>query len=78
VSQETPLQILTLVLQEAVGQLPETQQQMVQLRIEGHEVAQIAQATGRSKRTVERVLQKFRQRLSELIDDTGVADRHDD
>ena len=50
---------------------PEIQQQMIQLRIEGHEVSQIAERTQRSKRSVERVLQKLRQRLSDLIDDAN-------
>jgi DNA-directed RNA polymerase specialized sigma24 family protein len=37
------------------------------LRIDGHEVAEIAEDVGRSKRSVERVLQDFRQRMSDLI-----------
>ncbi len=65
----TPAQILNLVIQDVLGQLPTVQQRMIELRIDGHEVGQIAEITGRSKRTVERVLQKFRIRLSELIDD---------
>jgi RNA polymerase sigma-70 factor (ECF subfamily) len=66
---QTPAQILNFVVQDVLGQLPVVQQQIVELRIDGHEVGQIADITGRSKRTVERVLQKFRLRLAELIDD---------
>ena len=66
---ETPLRILKLVLDEFLNELPDVQQRMIQLRIEGYEVSQIATETERSKRTVERVLQRFRQELSNLIDD---------
>ena len=55
---ETSLHVLSMVIGEVVGELPEIQQQMIQLRIEGYEVSQIAERTQRSKRTVERVLQK--------------------
>ncbi len=68
---ETPMHVLSMVIDEVVGELPEIQQQMIQLRIEGHEVSQIAERTQRSKRSVERVLQKLRQRLSDLIDDAN-------
>ena len=42
---------------------------MIELRIEGHEVAEIAEAVRRSKRSVERVLQDFRRRLDAQIHD---------
>jgi DNA-directed RNA polymerase specialized sigma24 family protein len=41
---------------------------MIVRRIEGSQVEEIATETGRSKRTVERVLQDFRQRLRGIID----------
>ena len=47
--------------------LPEAHRRMIELRIEGHEVAEIAETVQRSKRSVERVLQDFRQRLDALI-----------
>lgn len=71
VTQEGPLQILSLVIEEITGQLPEVQQQMIQLRIEGYELTQIAERTDRSLRTVERVLQKFRRRLAQLINENA-------
>jgi RNA polymerase sigma-70 factor (ECF subfamily) len=53
-------QELRLLVEELLNGLPAAQQRIVQLRLEGHEVAEIAQLTGRSKRTTERVLQDFR------------------
>lgn len=66
---------LRMVVEEVLGQLPQVQREMIQLRIEGHDVATIADRTRRSKRSVERVLQNFRQRLSRLIDG---HERHQD
>ena len=60
---------LRLVVSEALGDLPEVQQQMILRRIDGCQVEEIATETGRSKRTVERVLQNFRDRLREIIDE---------
>ena len=71
---ETPMRILTLVIDDVVGALPTIQQRMIQLRIEGYEIGQIAERTQRSKRSVERVLQKMRQRLADLIDDSNDAE----
>jgi RNA polymerase sigma-70 factor (ECF subfamily) len=66
-SDPTPMAFLRLVIDEALEVLPSPQKQMVILRIEGFEVAEIAAKTGRSKRTVERVLQDFRKRLSDIL-----------
>ena len=44
--------------------LPESNREMIRLRIEGYEIAEIAVRTGRSRRTVERVLQDFRNRIA--------------
>ncbi len=64
---EVALTTLRLTIEEALADLPEVHRRMVELRIEGHEVAEIAAAVGRSKRSVERVLQDFRKRLDDLI-----------
>jgi RNA polymerase sigma-70 factor, ECF subfamily len=61
------LAFLQLVLDETLQRLPPYQKQMVILRIQGHEVAEIAEQTRRSKRTVERVLQEFRKQLAGLL-----------
>jgi RNA polymerase sigma factor (sigma-70 family) len=58
--------LLKLVVEETLAGLPAPCETIVKLRMEGHEVAAIAQRTGRSKRTVERVLQEFRKRLTDL------------
>jgi RNA polymerase sigma-70 factor, ECF subfamily len=64
---EDALLLLKMVIDEALEAMPDDQRRMVQLRIEGHSVAEIAATTQRSKRSVERLLQDFRSRLSRLI-----------
>lgn len=59
---------LQMVVESVLGEIHEVQRRMIELRIDGHRVEDIATLTERSKRTVERVLQGFRERLSELID----------
>ena len=56
--------LLRMVLDEYLVGLPDSNRCIIQLRIEGYAVAEIAERTGRSRRTVERVLQEFRVRLS--------------
>lgn len=68
-SQDIALYSLKTVVAELVEMLPAAQQQIILRRIDGCQVEEIATETGRSKRTVERVLQTFRQRLRELIDE---------
>lgn len=58
---------LTFAVDEAVASLPEDYRGVVHLRMEGFEVAEIAQRTERSKRTVERLLQETRSRLQTLL-----------
>ncbi len=59
--------LMELVVRDVLEQLPVTEQSAVELRLEGYEVAEIAGRMGRSKRTVERSLQKARERLTELM-----------
>jgi RNA polymerase sigma-70 factor (ECF subfamily) len=63
-----PLAFLQMVIDETVERLPEQHRQIVILRIEGYEVAEIAAKVRRSKRTVERVLQEFRQQLAQVLE----------
>lgn len=65
---EDSMRILELTIHEILADSPEHVQQMVRFRIEGCEVAEIASRTGRSKRSVERVLQNFRESLSQQFD----------
>ncbi|MCY2964120.1 MAG: sigma-70 family RNA polymerase sigma factor [Planctomycetota bacterium] len=66
---ESALQLLRLVVEDLISQLPEPQSEMVRLRIEGYEVDEIATFTRRSKRTVERTLQRFRDRMTRALED---------
>lgn len=61
------LGFLRLTIDEALEQLPEQHRRMVTLRVEGHDVAEIAQQLGRSKRTTERILQEARTKLASLL-----------
>lgn len=61
--------ILRDVIAEIVSTLSETQQQIITMRIEGFSADEIAKAAERSKRTVERVLQQFRARLTAEIEE---------
>jgi RNA polymerase sigma-70 factor, ECF subfamily len=65
---EVAYETMRMVVDELVSSLPAPQDKIVKLRIEGHEVQNIAEMTSRSKRTVERTLQQFRSRLSSLIE----------
>jgi RNA polymerase sigma-70 factor (ECF subfamily) len=65
---DTSLQVLQMVVDDVLRELPSTQRDIVQLRIEGYKTDDIAQRTERSSRTVERVLQQFRLKLSSLLD----------
>ena len=56
-----------MIIDETLGDLPMVQREMIRLRIEGHGVSEIAETTQRSKRSVERVLQQFRNRLGRLV-----------
>src|SRR5262249_23249757 len=64
---ESALAVLRLVIDEILDSLPASHRPIVELRIEGHEVAEIASRVARSKRTVERVLQEFRRRLDSQV-----------
>lgn len=65
---ETSLQILRFVINDLLDALPDTNRSIVELRIQGYKADDIVRITERSKRTVERVLQEFRLKLSQLID----------
>ncbi len=63
----TALHLLELTIGEMLAPLPQGHRQIVELRIAGHEVADIAATVGRAKRSVERILQEFRDRLHALL-----------
>ena len=68
---DTALAELQMVIDEILKGLPEKSAEIVELRIAGHEVNEIVAQVKRSKRTVERVLQDFRERLRGKIDGGG-------
>jgi RNA polymerase sigma-70 factor (ECF subfamily) len=68
---ENALAFLRLVVAEVLERQPEVYRQIVHLRIDGHEVGEIAARVSRSRRTVERVLQEFRETLHGALDQTG-------
>ena len=53
-------------LWEQIDALPNEDRGVLQLRLQGYEVAEIAKNTGRSRRTIERILHNFRERLLEV------------
>jgi RNA polymerase sigma-70 factor (ECF subfamily) len=59
--------LMELVVRDVLQQLPDSERAAVELRLEGYEVAEIAGRTGRSKRAIERSLQKAREHLSKLM-----------
>jgi RNA polymerase sigma-70 factor (ECF subfamily) len=60
--------ILQMTIDEALASMPPQYKQILLLRIEGYEVTEIASQTGRSRRTVERILQECRKNLADLLD----------
>ena len=64
---EIGLAELKMVVDELLGGLPATQRVIVELRIDGFQVEEIARKTGRSRRTVERGLQEFRAQLGAVL-----------
>ncbi|MCA9035304.1 MAG: sigma-70 family RNA polymerase sigma factor [Planctomycetaceae bacterium] len=61
---EEALVMLQLVIDDLLEHLQPQKAEMIRLRISGWEVQEIADQTKRSKRTVERTLQEFRDRLT--------------
>jgi RNA polymerase sigma-70 factor (ECF subfamily) len=65
--EENGLVLMRLIIGDVLATLPDDQRRMVEMRIEGNHIAEIALATGRSMRSVERLLQDFRRRLSRIV-----------
>jgi RNA polymerase sigma-70 factor (ECF subfamily) len=59
-----------LVVEEALERLPPQHRYIVEKRTEGHGVAEIARQLGRSKRSVERLLQESRNQLCLALQDS--------
>jgi RNA polymerase sigma-70 factor, ECF subfamily len=63
------LATLRLTVEELLAELPDPQRAIVEARVAGYEVDDIAARVGCSKRSVERCLQKFRTRLAAVLGD---------
>ncbi len=70
---EVALSILRMSIEELTQAMPVSNQRIIRLRIEGHDLESIASRVGRSKRTVERVLQDFRSRLMKTLNNGSEA-----
>jgi DNA-directed RNA polymerase specialized sigma24 family protein len=68
-SREEDLRVLELTIEELLAPLPPTHREIIELRIAGHEVADIAARTGRAKRSVERILHEFRAGLQGVLNE---------
>lgn len=68
---DVALRTLQLTIDELLAPLPETHREIIRMRIDGYEVAEISARVRRAKRSVERILQEFRQKLQGLIHDSG-------
>ncbi len=67
---QAAMQTLELTIDESLQQFPDGYREVVELRVQGYEVAEIAEQTKRSKRTVERILQEVRKKLSTLMSES--------
>jgi RNA polymerase sigma-70 factor (ECF subfamily) len=64
---QQPQAFMEVVVKEALEHLDPRQREVVELRVQGHDIAEIADKTGRSKRTVERNLQEVRNKLRNML-----------
>ena len=70
---ELAVNILRMTIEELLSDLTDSQRQIVHLRLEGNTVAEISKGSGRSRRTVERTLQGFRQTLAETLSEEDLT-----
>lgn len=65
---EGAMRLLRMTLDEFLGSLDPADRRILELRFEGHGVAEVAELSGRTKRTVERILQRLRDGLRRQVD----------
>ena len=65
---EVAYAVLKMTVDELLEKLDSGHAEIIRLRIHGHSLAEISKTTGRSLRTTERVLQKFRESLLKTVD----------
>jgi RNA polymerase sigma factor (sigma-70 family) len=61
--------VLQWTIEDVLSRLPEASLPIIELRIDGYEVAEIAEQLGRSKRTIERILRAFRESLQRALEE---------
>ncbi|GIW81217.1 MAG: hypothetical protein KatS3mg105_3024 [Gemmatales bacterium] len=66
---EDASRLLRMTIAEVLASLPKLDAQVITLRVQGCEVAEIAASVGRSKRSVERILQSFRKKLARSLEE---------
>ena len=64
---ELAVNVLRMTIEELLSDLTDSQRKIIHLRLEGNTVAEISKGAGRSRRTVERTLQGFRQTLAATL-----------
>lgn len=67
IDSEGPQSLLQLIAEETLEQLPALHRQIARWRLEGYGHQEIAQMSGRSKRSVERLFQECRRILEQLL-----------
>ena len=63
------LAMLQISIDELLDDLPQDKRQMIEMRIQGYDITEIANETQRCTRTVERTLRQFRESLSQQVHD---------
>lgn len=61
-------EVLRLTLDDVLATLPKSHREVIHLRIDGYEIAEIASRVSVSRRSVERILQSFRGRLRSTLE----------
>ena len=66
-SDQSSIEFLEICVRETLEVLRQVDREILSLRIQGNTVDEISEAIGRSRRTIERSLQKSRERLASLL-----------
>ena len=68
--EETSYRALRMAIEEMLSGMTEFKRTIIEMRIQGSPTPRYCRkTTGRSKRTIERIVQQFKNRLAQLIDD---------
>jgi RNA polymerase sigma-70 factor (ECF subfamily) len=70
----SPEPFLRAIANDLIEALPPRLREVVQLRLEGYQVDQIANRISRTKRSVERLLHECRERLDAMLDEESLND----